>query len=173
FPTTKLLGYYRSSASRTDNSTWTRVAALSSLIILLIVLSSCQQQVAKTLKPLKPPEQLTEATSLPANSSPSLKLVIDGAVDQVGKTTSYDASYQKIDYPNGDVPTETGVWSDVIVRAFRKVGMDVPRDVHEDMTRNFSAYRTRWGWSGTEANVDQRRVPNLRTYFTTQAASLT
>ena len=172
FPTTKVLGYYRSSASRTDNSTWTRVAALSSLIILLIVLSSCQQQVAKTLKPLKPPEQLTEATSLPANSSPSLKLVIDGAVDQVGKTTSYDASYQKIDYPNGDVPIETGVCSDVIVRAFRKVGIDLQKDVHEDMKRNFSAYPTRWGLSGTDANIDHRRVPNLMTYFTRQGKSL-
>ncbi|PYS64549.1 MAG: DUF1287 domain-containing protein [Acidobacteria bacterium] len=115
---------------------------------------------------------MTEATSLPANSSPSLKLVIDGAVDQVGKTTSYDASYQKIDYPNGDVPIETGVCSDVIVRAFRKVGIDLQKDVHEDMKRNFSAYPTRWGLSGTDANIDHRRVPNLMTYFTRQGKSL-
>jgi uncharacterized protein YijF (DUF1287 family) len=85
------------------------------LALTLLFGAACQRPAAKTLKPLKPPEQLTETTSLPANSSPNLKLAIDGAIDQVGKTTSYDASYQKIDYPNGDVPIETGVCSDVIV----------------------------------------------------------
>ncbi len=133
---------------------------------------ACQRPAAKTLKPLKPPEQLTETTSLPANSSPNLKVVIDGAIDQVGKTTSYDNSYQKIDYPNGDVPIETGVCSDVVVRAFRKVGIDLQKDVHEDMKRNFSAYPTRWGLSGPDANIDHRRVPNLMTYFTRQGKSL-
>src|SRR5438132_3041456 len=142
------------------------------LAFTLLFGAACQQQVAKTIKPLKPPEQMTEATSLPANSSPSLKLVIDGAIDQVGRTTSYDASYQKIDYPNGDVPIETGVCSDVIVRAFRKVGIDLQKDVHEDMKRNFSAYPERWGLSGPDANIDHRRVPNLMTYFTRQGKSL-
>ena len=133
---------------------------------------ACQRPAAKTVEPLKPPAQLTETTSLPANSSPNLKVVIDGAIDQVGKTTSYDPSYQKIDYPNGDVPIETGVCSDVIVRAFRKVGLDLQKDVHEDMKRNFSAYPTRWGLSGPDANIDHRRVPNLMTYFTRQGKSL-
>src|SRR5712691_496500 len=133
---------------------------------------ACQRPAAKTLKPLRPPEQLTETTSLPANSSPNLKLVIDGAIDQVGKTTSYDPSYQKIDYPNGDVPIETGVCSDVVVRAFRKVGIDLQKDVHEDMKRNFPGYPTRWGLNGPDANIDHRRVPNLMTYFTRQGKSL-
>jgi len=71
--------------------------------------------------------------------------VIEGAIEQVGKTTGYDNSYQKIDYPNGDVPIETGVCSDVIVRAFRKAGIDLQKNVHEDMKDNFGAYPTRWG----------------------------
>ncbi len=142
------------------------------LAFTLVLAVACQRPAAKTLKPLKPPEQLTETTSLPANSSPNLKVVIDGAIDQVGKTTSYDNSYQKIDYPNGDVPIETGVCSDVVVRAFRKVGIDLQKDVHEDMKRNFSAYPTRWGLSGPDANIDHRRVPNLMTYFTRQGKSL-
>src|SRR5947209_1373156 len=100
----KVPGSHRSSASRTNNSTWVRVAALSLLIIPLIVVSSCQRQVARAIKPLKPPEQQTEIRALPANSSPDLKLVIASAIDQVGKTTSYDPSYQRIEYPNGDVP---------------------------------------------------------------------
>jgi len=143
------------------------VLALASLFVL-----ACQKQVARTLKPLKPPEQLMETRALPANSSPNLKLVIDGATEQVGKTTGYDPSYQRIDYPNGDVPIETGVCSDVIVRAFRKAGIDLQKEVHEDMKGNFSAYPTKWGLSGTDANIDHRRVPNLQAYFTRKGKSL-
>jgi len=142
------------------------------LAFTLLFAVACQRPAAKTLKPLMPPVQLTETTSLPANSSPNLKLLIDSAIDQVGKPTSYDNSYQKIDYPNGDVPIETGVCSDVIGRAFRKVGIDLQKDVHEDMKRNFSAYPARWGSSGPDANIDHRRVPNLMTYFTRQGKSL-
>src|SRR3989440_11422287 len=134
---------------------------------------ACQRPAAKTVEPLKPPAQLTETTSLPANSSPNLKVVINGVIDQVGKTTSYDPSYQKIDYPNGDVPIETGVCSDVIVRAFRKGGIDLQQEVHEDMNANFSAYPTKWGLKSPDSNIDHRRVPNLMTYFARKGKSLT
>ena len=142
------------------------------LTLVLFVSAACQQQVARTLTPLKPPEQQTETRQLPANTSPNLKLVVDGATEQVGKTTGYDASYQKIEYPNGDVPIDTGVCSDVIVRAFRKGGTDLQKDVHEDMKDNFSSYPTRWGLSKTDTNIDHRRVPNLQTYFTRKGKAL-
>jgi uncharacterized protein YijF (DUF1287 family) len=141
-------------------------------ISALLLLASCQLQTARTRPPLKPPEQQTEVHELPTNSSPQLKLVIEGAKDQVGKTTGYDPSYQKIDYPNGDVPIETGVCSDVIVRAFREGGIDLQKDVHEDMKSNFAAYPTRWGLSGPDSNIDHRRVPNLMTYFARRGKSL-
>jgi uncharacterized protein len=146
---------------------------LSILIALAfaIALAACQQQVARTRPPLKPPEQQTETRALPANSSPNLKLVIDGAVDQVGKTTSYDPSYQTLAYPNGDVPIETGVCSDVIVRAFRNAAIDLQKDVHEDMKSNFAAYPTKWGLKSTDANIDHRRVPNLQTYLVRKGKS--
>lgn len=143
------------------------------LAAALLFSLSCQRQVARTLTPLKPPEQQTETRALPANSSPNLKLVIDGAIDQVGKTTSYDPSYQKLDYPNGDVPIETGVCSDVIVRAFRKAAIDLQKDVHEDMKSNFSAYPTKWGLNGPDANIDHRRVPNLQTFLARKGKSQT
>jgi uncharacterized protein YijF (DUF1287 family) len=132
---------------------------------------SCQRQSARTRPPLRPPEQQTEVHALAPNSSPALKAIIDGAVDQVGKTTSYDPSYQKLDYPNGDVPIETGVCSDVIIRAFRKANVDLQKDVHEDMQANFSAYPTRWGLKGPDSNIDHRRVPNLETYFARKGKS--
>jgi uncharacterized protein YijF (DUF1287 family) len=150
---------------KTLSSQWLLVLA-----ILLVLAGSCQQQ--RVAKPLKPPEQQTETRPLPADSSAQLKQVIDGAIDQIGKTTSYDASYQSIEYPNGDVPLETGVCSDVIVRAFRKGGIDLQKEIHEDMKDNFSAYPTRWGLSQTDANIDHRRVPNLQTFFTRKGKSL-
>jgi uncharacterized protein YijF (DUF1287 family) len=136
---------------------------LSALAVLVAV--ACQQQSARTRPQLRPPEQQTEVHALAPNSSPALKSIIDGAVDQIGKTTSYDPSYQKLDYPNGDVPIETGVCSDVIIRAFRKGNIDLQKDVHEDMKSNFSAYPTRWGLKSPDSNIDHRRVPNLETYF--------
>ncbi|MDX6288460.1 MAG: uncharacterized protein QOH42_259 [Blastocatellia bacterium] len=142
------------------------------LALALLLSTACQKQVARTVKPLKPPAQQTETIPLSAKSPPQLKLIIDGAIDQIGKTTSYDPSYQKIGYPNGDVPIETGVCSDVIVRAFRKGGIDLQKDLHEDMKDNFSAYPTRWGLKGTDSNIDHRRVPNLQTYFSRKGESL-
>src|ERR1044071_2090760 len=136
------------------------VRICSLVVMLLLVTSGCERQIARTRQPVKPPEEETEVRALPANSSPKLKIVIDGAIDQVGKTMGYDPSYQSIDYPNGDVPIETGVCSDVIVHAFRKANIDLQEDVHEDMKSNFSAYPTKWGRSGPDANIDHRRVPN-------------
>jgi hypothetical protein len=42
-----------------------------------------------------------------------------------------------IDYPNGDVPDNVGVCADEIVRAYRRLGIDLQKDVHEDMKANF------------------------------------
>jgi len=139
---------------------------LAALLLAASTLAaSCQRQIARSRPPLKPSEQQTEVHTLAPNSSPALKAVIDGAIDQVGKTTGYDPSYQAIDYPNGDVPIETGVCSDVIVRAFRKANIDLQKEVHEDMKANFSEYPTKWGLSGTDSNIDHRRVPNLKTFL--------
>ena len=145
---------------------------LTLLTVMLFIAAACQQQVARTRPPLKPPEQQTETRALPDKSSPNLKLIIDGAMDQVGKTTGYDPSYQRLDYPNGDVPIETGVCSDVIIRAFRKASIDLQKDLHEDMKSNFSAYPTKWGLKAPDANIDHRRVPNLQTFFTRKGKSL-
>ena len=169
FPSPEVLGYFRLSAARTGRR---RLLTLTVLTVLILT-SSCQKQIAGARPPLKPPEQDTEVHALAPNSSPALKAIIDGAIDQVGKTTGYDPSYQKLDYPNGDVPIETGVCSDVIVRAFRKAGIDLQKDLHEDMKANFSAYPTRWGMKAPDPNIDHRRVPNLMTYFARKDKSLT
>jgi uncharacterized protein YijF (DUF1287 family) len=84
---------------------------------------------------------------------------------QVGVTTSYRPDYVKLRYPGGDVPISTGVCTDVIVRAFRKGGVDLQVLVHRDMTKSFGAYPRKWNLRKPDYNIDHRRVPNLQTYF--------
>ena len=77
----------------------------------------------------------------------------------------YDPAYYAMDYPNGDVPAGRGVCSDVIIRAYRTIGIDLQREVHEDMLANFELYPDIWGLKRPDANIDHRRVPNLMKYF--------
>lgn len=77
----------------------------------------------------------------------------------------YDPQYFSIPYPNGDVPADKGVCTDVVIRAYRKVGIDLQKEVHEDMKANFSLYPTNWGLKSPDKNIDHRRVLNLMTYF--------
>ncbi|PKH51675.1 DUF1287 domain-containing protein [Tenacibaculum sp. Bg11-29] len=78
---------------------------------------------------------------------------------------TYDPSYFSISYPNGDVPSDKGVCTDVVIRAYRKLGIDLQKEVHEDMLKNFSLYPKVWGLKRTDKNIDHRRVPNLMTFF--------
>jgi len=77
----------------------------------------------------------------------------------------YDPSYYAIYYPNGDVPADRGVCSDVVIRAYRELGIDLQKEVHEDMLTHFGLYPDIWGLSRPDANIDHRRVPNLMKYF--------
>ena len=100
-----------------------------------------------------------------AEDAPGLALV-RAAREQVGKTVAYDSGYASLAYPNGDVPLERGVCTDVLIRALRTAyGMDLQQLVHEDMKAHFSAYPKEWGLKHPDKNIDHRRVPNLRTYF--------
>ncbi len=87
------------------------------------------------------------------------------AIDLTKQQVTYDPSYFRIGYPNGDVPSDKGVCTDVIIRAYRKVGIDLQKEVHEDMKLNFSRYPAIWGLSRPDKNIDHRRVPNLMTFF--------
>ena len=91
--------------------------------------------------------------------------IVAAARQQIGVTKAYDPGYTTLNYPGGDVSLSTGVCSDVVVRALRQVGVDLQKDVHEDMQKNFSAYPQRWGLKAPDKNIDHRRVPNLMRYF--------
>jgi len=77
----------------------------------------------------------------------------------------YDPSYYRIDYPGGDIPADKGVCTDVVIRAYRKMGIDLQKEVHEDMKKHFSLYPQNWGLKTTDRNIDHRRVPNLMVFF--------
>ena len=100
-----------------------------------------------------------------ANAQTPMQKMIAGAKAQVGKTLYYDSGYRRIAYPGGDVPIERGVCTDVVIRAFRRAGLDLQVLVHEDMKRSFGAYPKNWGLRRPDTNIDHRRVPNLATYF--------
>ena len=96
----------------------------------------------------------------------------DAAILLTKDKVSYDPAYFKMEYPNGDVPKNKGVCTDVVIRAYRKIGVDLQKNVHEDMTKNFSKYPKIWGLKKTDSNIDHRRVPNLQVYFSRFGKSL-
>jgi len=89
----------------------------------------------------------------------------DAALSLTKTKVTYDPAYFTIDYPNGDVPADKGVCTDVVIRAYRKLGIDLQKEVHEDMAKNFSKYPKTWGLKKPDTNIDHRRVPNLRIFF--------
>jgi hypothetical protein len=87
------------------------------------------------------------------------------AIELTKQNVDYDASYFTIAYPNGDIPSNKGVCTDVVIRAYRKLGIDLQKEVHDDMKSNFSKYPKIWGLRSTDSNIDHRRVPNLMVFF--------
>lgn len=100
--------------------------------------------------------------------------LVAAAIDRTKQSVTYNGAYFRIDYPNGDVPENYGVCTDVIIRSYRAIGTDLQVLVHEDMARDFSAYPSNriWGLSRTDKNIDHRRVPNLQTFFSRHGTSL-
>jgi uncharacterized protein YijF (DUF1287 family) len=98
--------------------------------------------------------------------------LVAAAIDQTRSSVIYDGAYRRIGYPGGDVPPTIGVCTDVVVRAYRKLGLDLQVKAHEDMVRSFKAYPQFWGMAGPDSNIDHRRVPNLQAFFRRSGAAL-
>ena len=92
----------------------------------------------------------------------------NAAIDLTKQNVTYDSRYYSISYPNGDIPDDKGVCTDMIIRAYRKLGIDLQKEVHEDMLSDFDKYPAIWGLKSTDTNIDHRRVPNLMTFFSRQ-----
>jgi len=98
--------------------------------------------------------------------------LVHAALDRAHQKVRYEPAYVSLTYPGGDVPADTGVCTDEVIRSYRTLGFDLQKLVHEDMKRAFSSYPKNWGLSTTDKNIDHRRVPNLQTFFKRQKASL-
>ncbi|MGZ3901585.1 MAG: DUF1287 domain-containing protein [Bacteroidia bacterium] len=100
------------------------------------------------------------------------KKLVKQAIEQTKQTVKYVPAYVQIGYPNGDVPANTGVCTDLVIRAYRGVGIDLQKEVHEDMVKRFKDYPKLWSLKKPDTNIDHRRVPNLMIYFELQGAAL-
>lgn len=138
------------------------ISSYAVLLAMILTMACGQTASTQSDKPQAPTAEL----------SPVVKSVVENALEQTHHTTVYDPAYVKLDYPGGDLPIERGVCADVVVRAFRKGGIDLQKEVHQDMARNFSVYPKRWGLAKPDTNIDHRRVPNLMTYFSRMKKSL-
>ena len=98
--------------------------------------------------------------------------LVHAALDRTHQAVRYDPAYVRLAYPGGDVPAETGVCTDEVIRSYRTLGFDLQKLVHEDMRRNFSSYPGNWSLARPDTNIDHRRVPNLQTFFKRQGAAL-
>ena len=100
--------------------------------------------------------------------------LIAAAIERTQHTVRYDAAYVRMPYPDGDVPADTGVCTDEIIRIYRAVGVDLQKEVHEDLQANFASYpnHSRWGLFHSDTNIDHRRVPNLMVFFSRKGERL-
>jgi hypothetical protein len=94
------------------------------------------------------------------------------AMERTRHSILYDGSYRRIGYPGGDVPPNVGVCTDVVIRAYRALDIDLQQRVHEDMVAHFAAYPQIWNLHKPDSNIDHRRVPNLQAFFSRHGAEL-
>ena len=101
-----------------------------------------------------------------------LRHLVAAAMERTHHPVRYVPGYVRMPYPGGDVPADTGVCTDDIIRSYRAVGVDLQKEVHEDMVQNFAAYPNRWGRTHPDSNIDHRRVPNLMVFFARKGETL-
>jgi hypothetical protein len=133
-------------------------AGTSARLALLVLCASCAAQTATT------PTSREEFTGR----------LVAAAIERTRHTVRYDSAYVGIPYPGGDVPADTGACTDEIIRSYRAVGVDLQKEVHEDMVQNFDAYpsKTKWHARRPDPSIDHRRVTNLMAFFERKGESL-
>lgn len=141
-----------------SGQTWGRAALAATAVLTLITSTSPAQ---------------TQSANSPAREQ-FLKKLVAAAEERTHHAVRYDPAYVRIPYPGGDVPDDIGVCTDEVIRSYRAVGVDLQKEVHEDMEKNFSLYprQKRWLARRPDANIDHRRVPNLMVFFGRKGESL-
>lgn len=146
---------------------WTcnKYQRLSTLLLLLSlsVVLSCMLQIPELTEIIK--LKLSPVEQIPPAERTVYDWILIGAREEVKKGTRYDASYQALSYPEGDVHSSSGACTDVIIRALRYAGYDLQVLIHQDMKDYFSIYPQLWGLSGPDSNIDHRRTQNQMIFF--------
>ena len=133
------------------------------LAIFSISSVTCQESKTKTVANIA--SNLKIENKRLENPTDFYQKLSNAALSIIDPDVVYTPSYVAINYPNGDVPAKTGVCTDVIIRAYRNLGIDLQKEVHQDMKTNFYLYPKTWGLKSTDKNIDHRRVPNLEVFF--------
>jgi len=133
------------------------------LLLFSILLLNCKEENTLNLTKVSPHKSIYSIEK-PIDFYEKLS---NAALSILDSEVVYTPNYIGIKYPNGDVPAKTGVCTDVVIRAYRKLGIDLQKEVHEDMIANFKIYPNlkKWGLKTTDTNIDHRRVPNLEIFF--------
>ena len=140
------------------------------LAIFSISSVTCQESKTKTVANIASNLKI-ENKSL-ENPTDFYQKLSNAALSIIDPEVVYTPSYVGIKYPNGDVPAKTGVCTDVVIRSYRKLGIDLQKEVHEDMIANFALYPKTWGLKSTDKNIDHRRVPNLEVFLVRKGEKL-
>ena len=142
----------------------------STVLAVATLLTACGEE------PVPPPAAAIDFGALLESAKPEApkaakgpaldRQLVEAALERTKHEVEYDPAYIKLDYPGGDVPEGTGTCTDVVIRSYRALGLDLQKLVHEDMTAAFSDYPANWGLTKPDKNIDHRRVPNLQKFFT-------
>lgn len=139
--------------------------SLLTLLSLVVVFFNGESAYADTVKAKTSQSSTTKPSKPQVTKSDHFDQLVDAAIDRTKHFVIYNGRYIKIDYPMGDVPANIGVCTDVVIRSYRKLGIDLQELVHKDMKVNFKLYPKIWGLKKTDTNIDHRRVPNLEVFF--------
>ena len=139
------------------------------LLLSSFLFLNCKNEIPTKETATIHPNENKETT---LNAADFYKKLSNAALSIIDPEIIYTPDYVGVKYPNGDVPHKTGVCTDVIIRAYRKLNIDLQKEVHEDMKANFSRYPKTWGLQTTDKNIDHRRVPNLEVFFTRKGEKL-
>ncbi len=139
------------------------------LICSILFILACKENEHSKLFPKSVPTLKNDTIKTPKTFEEKLS---HAAISILDNEVVYTPNYVSIKYPNGDVPAKTGVCTDVVIRSYRKLEIDLQKEVHEDMKANFNLYPKTWGLKKTDTNIDHRRVPNLEVFFSRKGKKL-
>ena len=150
----------------------TKTILLSAALVLFAACSTALKSVAQVTGSRTDVSDAVAKPALDKIESENIRKILVSANAQTNTVTGYTQKYYNISYPNGDVPSNTGACTDVVIRSLRAAGIDLQKEVHEDMSGHFASYPQKWGLRGPDSNIDHRRVPNLHKYFERKGKSL-